>query len=137
MNRPHGRTKKEEMEKREKMIAAYVDAYNRFEVAQMLADFDENIRFENMVDGEVTLVLEGIEQFREQALATTQLFSERTQTIRSFTHRENETEVEISYHAVLAKELPGGFQPGDHLSLEGRSVFTFSGDKITTLTDIH
>ncbi|WP_205504007.1 nuclear transport factor 2 family protein [Rufibacter psychrotolerans] len=124
------------MKAREEIIHRYVAAYNAFQVDGMLADLDENIRFENITNGVTNLSLQGLAAFREQAEQAKSLFSARTQTIQSFLHREQETEVEIAYHAVLAQDLPNGLKTGHELHLRGKSIFRFSGDKITQITDI-
>jgi hypothetical protein len=37
---------------------------------------------------------------------------------------------------VLAKDLPNGLKKGQELNLSGKSIFKFSGNKITSLTDL-
>ena len=61
----------------------------------MLKDLDDNVRFENISSGETNMVLNGISSFKEQAEQAKAFFSERKQTITSFKHEANETEVEI------------------------------------------
>ncbi|MCF0051857.1 nuclear transport factor 2 family protein [Dyadobacter chenwenxiniae] len=124
------------MKDREIIITNYVTAYNNFDVDGMVADFDENIVFENMVNDEVTMELNGIEEFRNQAEQAVDLFSSRQQTINKFIHNENWSEIEIEYYAVLAMDLPNGLKKGDELDMVGKSVFEFSENKIVRLTDI-
>ena len=102
----------------------------------MLKHLDDNIRFENISSGETNMVLNGISSFKEQAEQAKAFFSERKQTITSFKHEANETEVEIDYHAVLACDFPNGLKKGDALQLQGRSIFSFKGDTITAIKDI-
>jgi len=124
------------MEQREQIISNYIKAYNNFDIRQMVADFDNSVVFENRSNGAVTLTLKGINAFTGQATQAVDLFSKRTQTILSFKHEENSSEIEISYHAQLAMDLPNGMKKGEELQLKGKSVFTFSGNKIIGLTDI-
>ncbi|WP_028525312.1 nuclear transport factor 2 family protein [Runella limosa] len=124
------------MQEREQMIQAYVEAYNRFDVEGMLVHLDENIQFENISNGEVTLSLIGKEAIRQQAEQSKGYFSERCQTITSFKHENNLCEIEVDYEAVLDIDLPMGLKKGDRIQLEGRSVFQFENDKIIALTDI-
>ena len=51
-------------------------------------------------------------------------------------HRENETEIEVDYSAVLAADFPNGMRKGEKLQLKGKSVFKFLEDKIVALTDM-
>jgi hypothetical protein len=102
----------------------------------MVQDLDEAIVFENISNGEMDMSLEGIEAFKEQAEQAKKYFSARMQTIKSFTHTNNETEIGIDYCAVLAMDFPNGLKKGDELKLQGKSVFKFRGDRIIKLTDI-
>lgn len=124
------------MTEREKIIANYIDGYNQFDIDKMIADFDDNIIFQNISNGETNMSLQGISSFKLQAEQAIDFFSTRTQSIQSFKHNNNETEVDIAYYGILAMELPDGRKKGDEVSLKGRSVFTFNGNKIIKLTDI-
>lgn len=124
------------MNHREEIIKNYIDAYNNFDVDRMVRDFDVSVRFENITNGQTTLKIDGLENFRELAIEMKKVFSKRKQVIKSFKHSRNQTEIEISYSAAVAADLPGGLRKGDILNLTGQSVFTFSGNKIVQLTDI-
>jgi nucleoid DNA-binding protein len=124
------------MIERETIIGNYIDAYNRFDVERMVKNFHEEIRFENINQGKVTLSLSGLSAFKEQANEARHYFSVRKQTPRSFRHHKNSSEVDLDYYAILAIDLPNGLKKGDELKLRGRSVFTFTGTKIIMLTDI-
>lgn len=124
------------MIQREKIISNYLNAYNNFDVNSMVADMDEGITFENISDGKLNMSLNGIKEFKEQAEQAAKLFSKRKQAIQVFKHGQDHTEIEISYTATLAVDLPNGMKKGDDLNLTGRSVFKFSENKIIALTDI-
>ena len=124
------------MNNKEKIIAQYIEAYNQFDTDKMVLDFDDNIVFENISNGEVNMTLSGINAFKEQAEQAKVYFSARTQTIASFEHKSDEVEVEIDYYAILAMDFPNGLKKGDELKLKGKSIFKFLDDKIVKLTDI-
>ncbi|WP_026896905.1 nuclear transport factor 2 family protein [Daejeonella oryzae] len=124
------------MTEREQMIRNYLDAYNRLEVDAMICDFDDDIVFENMEAGEITMSLSGLAAFKQQAEIAKTYFSERTQRIKSVKHLEHEIEIEVDYHAILAKDFPNGLTRGEELTLQGKSIFTFAGNKITRLRDM-
>ena len=124
------------MEDKENIVKNYVNAYNNFDVNEMMADMDQSIVFENVANGKVNMTLNGLDEFKAQAEEGKNLFSSRQQTIKGFTHTNEQTEIEIAYHAVLAIDLPNGMKKGDELNLSGRSIFKFSGDKIVKITDI-
>jgi hypothetical protein len=121
---------------RERIIQNYIEGYNGFAVEQMVADFADNIRFENVQNGQVTLSLEGVEAFRQQAALAKSYFATRQQTIKTFNHLEHETHVDIDYKAVLAMDFPNGLKKGQEINLTGTSVFEFAGNKVIKLTDI-
>ena len=121
---------------RAQMIRNYVEAYNQYDVDQMMADFDAQIIFENIQNGERKMRLVGLHTFRVNAEEAKQYFKERKQSIVSFKDSGNETEIEIDYYAILGADLPNGMKSGQELRLKGWSVFTFEGDKITRLVDI-
>lgn len=121
---------------REKIIRNYIDGYNEFDIDKMVKNFDEDIVFENVSNGETTMSLTGLETFKEQAEQAKGYFSTRKQTIKSYKHQTDETEIEIEYFAILAMDLPNGLQKGSDLKLQGKSIFKFHNDKIIKLTDI-
>ncbi|GGK75642.1 nuclear transport factor 2 family protein [Rufibacter glacialis] len=121
---------------REQIITKYLESYNRFDVEGMVAHFSEDIVFENVANGEVNLSLKGVDPFKQQAEQAKAYFSSRKQTPISFYHQDDQTEVVLDYHAVLAMDFPTGQKKGDALKLQGKSVFTFSRDKIIKLEDI-
>ncbi|EFK59871.1 nuclear transport factor 2 family protein [Sphingobacterium spiritivorum] len=121
---------------REKLIRNYVEAYNQLDIAGMLADLDDEIRFVNITDGEINLSLLGRRAFWDQAVQAAELFSERKQEILAVQHSPEQTEIEIDYSAKLAVDLPNGYERGQVISMKGRSIFRFGTDKIISLTDI-
>lgn len=122
---------------KEQIIRNYIRAYNSKDVTAMLHDLADELVFENSSNGEITMRLEGLEAFRQQAEQATALFAEREQSITGLTHiNDEQTEISISYKATLATDLPNGMKAGDVLELSGKSVFTFSGNTIMKLEDL-
>jgi hypothetical protein len=119
-----------------KIIRNYIKAYNNFNVDQMLADMHENIRFENITNGETNLVTNGLAELKAQAEQAKQFFKEREQTITRFTFDKDQVEINIDYKGVLAIDFPNGLKAGDTIELKGKSIFTFEGNKIIALKDI-
>lgn len=111
--------------KKEEIIKAYIDAYNRFDVEGMLKDLHEAIHFRNIANHEVNLEITDKEAFRAQAEEAKSLFLERTQTIEDITIDGNKVEVAINYEGKLAVNLPNGLNAGDWLRLKGKSIFYF------------
>ena len=121
---------------REKIIKNYIDAYNNFNIEKMLVDLDENIKFKNISNGITNMALNDLFSFKAQAKQSKNLFTKRTQTIKSWKHDDKITEIEVDYEAVLAIDLPNGLKKGENLDMQGKSIFKFLGNKIIELTDI-
>lgn len=118
-------------------IFSYVEAYNSMDVGKMTVDFDDQVVFLNIMNGEKTMELHGIEDFKKQAIEALSYFSERQQSIETLPHNIDSTEISISYRAIAAMNFPNGLKKGDVINLQGKSVFEFSGDgKIVKLTDL-
>lgn len=122
---------------RTEKIFRYLNAYNEMDVEKMIVDFDDEIVFLNVMNGEKTMELRGIEEFKKQALEALSYFSEREQSIESMTHTHSSTEIVINYRAIATMDFPNGLKKGDEINLKGKSIFEFSADgKIRRLTDI-
>jgi hypothetical protein len=121
---------------KEEIVKNYVEAYSNFDVDNMIANFDENVVFKNVLNNETNMLLTGIAAFKQQAEQAKAYFKTREQRIKSIKHSGHAVEIEIDYHAVLAIDLPNGLKAGEVLNLSGKSVFLFEGDKVIKLTDI-
>ncbi|HRP89991.1 MAG TPA: nuclear transport factor 2 family protein [Edaphocola sp.] len=123
-------------EEQQKIIQNYIDGYNEFDVEKMTRDFDENIIFKNIQNGVLTMTLNGINAFKQQAEQAKSYFIDRQQQIVALKHNNDTTEIEISYTATLAMDFPNGLKKGDKLELKGKSIYIFRDDKIIEITDI-
>jgi hypothetical protein len=124
------------MKNREEIVENYINGYNQFDIDKMVADFDDKIHFKNIQNGEINMSLNGLAAFKQQAEQVKIYFLERSQTVKSFNHIDNRTEIKIDYRAIIATDLPNGLKKGQALNLSGTSIFEFDGDKIIKLTDI-
>ena len=120
----------------QQLVEAYIEAYNRFDVAGMLAPLHEDVVFRNVSNGEVNLTTTGKAAFRQQAEQATQYFSEREQCVTNWQVSGSRVEVAIDYSAVAAIEFPNGLKPGDALHMQGRSVFEIENGQIISIEDI-
>ncbi|MGJ1536502.1 nuclear transport factor 2 family protein [Sphingobacterium multivorum] len=122
---------------RTEKIFKYVEAYNQMDAENMIADFSDDIIFQNVMNGEKTMELQGLEEFKKQAIEALSYFSEREQSVESITHNSSCTEISIAYRAIAAMDFPNGLKKGEEISLNGKSIFEFSyNGKIIRLTDI-
>ena len=132
-----GPTESSILNDRTEKVFNYLKAYNKMEVESMITDFADGLVFLNLMNGEKTMELRGIEAFKKQAIEALSYFSQREQYIDSIIHTHDSTEITISYRAIAAIDFPDGLKKGDEIRLKGKSVFEFSADgKIIRLTDI-
>lgn len=119
------------------IIVNYISSYNAFKPKDMCKNMANDVLFENIHDGNITMSLNGKDAFLEQAMSVLDLFTSRKQTITSIIHRGNISEITIDYEAKLAKDLPNGIVKGQELRLKGKSLFEFAEDgKIMKLVDV-
>jgi len=118
------------------LVEAYIEAYNHFDVAGMLAPLHDDVVFRNVSNGETTLTLTGREAFRQQAEQATQYFSAREQRVTNWQVNGQRVEVVIDYTAVAAIEFSNGLKPGDSLHLQGKAVFQVEDGHIISIEDI-
>lgn len=122
-------------EDKRKIIERYIKSYNEFDVEGMVEGLAENVVFENIATGSVTLRTEGIDEFVQQAKIATKYFKNRQQTMETWQFNNSKVIVEIDYKAILAIDLPNGLKKGDSLELKGTSEFEFENQKIIRITD--
>ena len=120
----------------QQLVAAYIEAFNRFDVGGMLAPLHADVEFRNIANGEANLTTTGIAAFEAQARQATQYFSQRKQRVTDWHFHGNQVEVLIDYTAVAAIALPNGLQPGGTLQLQGKSIFQVENGQIISIEDI-
>ncbi|GMQ29501.1 nuclear transport factor 2 family protein [Algoriphagus confluentis] len=123
-------------QEKERLIQAYLQAYNNLDVEGMMEVLEEEVLFENFSSGEKTHALHGKKAFQGQALEALSYFSSRKQTIQSIIHLEEKTEIEIAYWAIAAVDFPNGIKKGQEIRMEGKSIFEFGQKGITKIMDI-
>ena len=117
------------------LIQKYVNAYNSFDIDEMLLLLDENIEFRNVSNGLVNTETKGIDQFRQLAEQSKRIFSERLQTVNHYEIKGDLVEIEIDYEGILATDLPNGPKAGETLKIKGKSVFKFKNKRISVIED--
>ena len=113
------------MTQREEQIQNYIEGYNQFDILKMIKDFDEQIIFENVQNGQVTMTLNGLEAFKKQAEEAKFYFSSRRQSIQTTRHTTTSSEVDIHYSAILAMDFPNGMKLGQSLELTENLFLNF------------
>lgn len=116
-------------------IRAYIDAYNRKDVAGMLACLSDDVVFRNLSGGEVTAETAGKAAFADLAAFGATAFSERCQTVVHAITVADRTLVEIAYAATVAQDLPNGWKAGQALDFAGTSAFRVENGLIAEIVD--
>ena len=117
-------------------VVAYVEAYNRKDIEGMMSCVAEDVNFEHLINGHVTVKLSGKPAFRQQAEQAAQLVSQREQILNDRTVADDVVSVKIDYKGTLAVDMPDGAQAGETIQLQGHSVFVLQDCLITKLIDI-
>ncbi|CAM5538476.1 hypothetical protein RLIN73S_06359 [Rhodanobacter lindaniclasticus] len=120
---------------KQRLIEAYLDAYNRFDVDGMLAVLAPNVRFENVSGGEVNAATRGVEEFRQLAGQAAAMFAERRQAVVAWTFGSGSVRVAIAWRGVFAVDVPDGPRVGSVLELRGESEFEFTDGMISRIVD--
>ncbi|AZJ36886.1 nuclear transport factor 2 family protein [Tenacibaculum singaporense] len=123
------------MKKELNLIKTYIEGYNSFDVDKMISTLNKDIVFENYTNNSLTLKLDGINQFKEQAEKVLLFFSERKQEIEEIISKEEYYEVHLKYTATLQVDLSKELKKGNQLNLKGKSIFFFQDDTITKIED--
>jgi hypothetical protein len=116
-------------------VKEFIAAYNSMNLEEMFKYFHPEIEFKNISNGEINTNTKGIDEFKELAKKSLEIFRTREQRIISYIESGDTIKVEIMYHAILAIDLQNGLKPGDKLEMKGRSTYTFKDDLITMLID--
>ena len=125
------------MKQKIEAIQAYINAYNAFNVSEMLKHLHTDIVFENYASEILTHTTQGIQEFEVQAKKAATLFEYRKQQITDITTNENEVVIAIKYHGVLALYMSEDLKKGAEIMLEGKSIFLFRDQKISKIVDIN
>ena len=117
------------------LIATYIAAYNRKDVAGMVACLASDVIFRNVSGGEVTAEASNKPSFEEMAKFGVSAFETRHQKVTNAITVAGTTLVEIDYTAVVATVLPNGWTAGQKLAFSGASAFQVKDGKIVSIVD--
>jgi hypothetical protein len=124
-----------DMNLQEALVHQYIAAYNDFNIEGMVELFTQDCIFENITNTSGNMTTKGIDEFKELALAATDLFSSRQQLVKNLYVGSDHAVAEISYTGILKIDLPSGQKTGETIALNAVSIFEFGDGKITRLVD--
>ena len=117
------------------LVAAYVAAYNAFDIEGMLGLVSDDVRFENHSGGALTAQASCRDALRALAEQSKALFAQREQRVTHWDIGDDAISVAIDYTGRLARDIPGGPAAGTVIALKGASEFAFADGKITRIVD--
>lgn len=124
------------MDELPQIIATYLAAYNRKDVAAMLATMHPDIVFVNEQGGAITAQTDGKAALDVLAKQAATLFEDREQRVTNAIAAGNMIALRIAYRAKLAADLPNGWRAGQVIELTGTSFITLKDGLIVSLRDI-
>ena len=122
------------MNRQRELIDMYIKGYNSFNMKKMLMPLHSKIVFENHVNGELTMKLDGMKSFKKRASQGMDYYLKRRQEILSIEHGEEKSVAVINYSATLKVKM-GDKEPGDVVNMSAKSIFYFQDDRIIKIED--
>jgi hypothetical protein len=117
------------------LVDRYLDAYNRMDVAAMLATMQDEVVFENYTAGVLSVRTLGLAELRHLAESSSQLFALRRQTITAWHEDGDRAHARIRFEGTFAIDLPNGVRAGQSVTLEGRSEFRQHDGRLVYIAD--
>jgi steroid delta-isomerase-like uncharacterized protein len=117
------------------VVIRYLEAYNRRDVAALVACVTDDVIFENVSNAGDSMALKGCDAFLKLAAQSATLFSVRRQIVRMAVVQDERVALEIDWSGTPSKDLPG-MPAGKSVSLRGATFITLRGDHISNITDL-
>ena len=117
------------------VVRRYLDAYNARDVDALVACVTEDIVFENVATGTVTVRTEGRAAFEALARQGAAMFSAREQAVEACIATATRVALRIDFRATVAADLPNGWRAGQGLRLSGASFMRLRDGLIAEIVD--
>jgi steroid delta-isomerase-like uncharacterized protein len=117
------------------IIQTYLDAYNRKDVAALVACVADNVVFENVSNSGQSMKIEGRTAFAELAEQAATMFTTRHQTISSAVVDGSRVALEVEWTGTPAIDL-GPMKAGEQVAMRGASFMTIADGKLTRIMDL-
>ena len=117
------------------IVEKYIEAYNTFNIEEMLSYFLETALFENISNTSGSISVQGISEIKKLANKSKEFFISRKQEIIRMHEGNDHIAVEVLYKAVLNIDFSDTLKKGAALELKGVSIFEFKDGKISRLAD--
>ena len=118
------------------VVRAYIEAYNRKDVAALLECVADSVVFENVSNSGQGITTEGRAAFAELADRAASMFTSREQVVRTCVIANGTVAPEIDWTGIPAVDL-GPMKAGERVSMRGASFITMTDDgKMSRIVDI-
>ena len=117
------------------IVRKYIDAYNRRDVAALLACVADDIVFENISNSSMSMKVEGKAAFAELAERAAIIFTNRRQVISNAVVEGGRVAMEVDWTGIPAVDL-GSMKAGEPIAMRGASFMTVSEGLLTRIVDL-
>jgi steroid delta-isomerase-like uncharacterized protein len=117
------------------IIQSYLDAYNRKDVAALVACVADDVVFENVSNFGQSMKIEGRTAFTELAEQTATMFTTRHQEISNAVVDGSRVAFEVDWTGTPAIDL-GPMKAGEQVAMRGASFMTIADGKLTRIVDL-
>ena len=100
------------------IIDKYIQAYNSFDIDEMLVLMHDDVEFKNISGGNINLTASGIKELRSMAEQAKSLFESRYQKIINYDFENDAASIEIDYEGVLSTDIPNDPKSGERIKLK-------------------
>lgn len=117
------------------IIQSYLEAYNRKDVAALVACVADDVVFENVSNAGQSMKIEGRAAFAELAGQAAMMFTTRRQAIRNAVVDGDRVALEVDWTGTPAIDL-GPMKAGEQVAMRGASFITLTGGKLKRIMDL-
>lgn len=117
------------------IIQSYLDAYNRKDIAALVACVADDVVFENVSNSGQSMKIEGRTAFTELAEQAGTMFTTRHQTISNAVVDGGRVALEVDWTGTPAIDL-GPMKAGEQVAMRGASFMTIADGKLTRIVDL-
>lgn len=117
------------------IIQSYLDAYNRKDVATLMACVADDVVFENVSNSGQSMKIEGRTAFAELAEQAATMFTIRHQAISNAVVDGSRVALEVDWTGTPAIDL-GAMKAGEQVAMRGASFMTIADGKLTRIVDL-
>lgn len=117
------------------VIQDYIAAYNRKDIAALVACVADDIIFENVSNSGHSMRIEGRAAFADLAEQAAAMFTTRNQTIRNAVVDGDRVALEVDWTGTPSIDL-GSMKAGEPVAMRGASFMTIAKGRLIRIADL-